>query len=693
VEPNGDFAAPQKVPLNVTVSGVVESEDVDYFAIEAKKGQRLTAEVEGMRLATTLFDPYVAILNAARFELAASDDAAAAGQDAVASIVVPEDGTYVIQVRESAYGGDGNCRYRLHAGTFPRPTAVLPAGGKFGEPLEVTFLGDAAGEIRQKLQLPAAPRPLFGLFAEDAGGIAPAPVPFRLLSYGNVLEVEPNDGFESATPAELPIALNGVIGRAGDVDFFRFAAKKGQTFDAHLYARRLRSPLDSVLVLHHLNGAAIAGNDDAVGPDSYFRFTVPEDKEYAIYVTDHLRKGGPAYAYRLEITPIEPRLTLNIPRVEQYSQVRQAVAVPRGNRYAALVSLGRADFGGDVVVSAGGLPAGVALQTEPIWANVDAVPAVFEAAADAPVAGALATLTGRHADPNQKIEGGFRQTVELVYGPPNQSVYWTHEVDRLAVVVTEEAPFKVQIVEPRAPLVQNGSMNLKVVAERKEGFKAPIALQMVYNPPGVGSAGGVTIPEGQSEAFIPVNANSGAPPRPWKIAVAATATVGNGPVWVSSQLATLRIASPYLNFAMEKASVEQGKSVEIFCKVTQQTPFEGAARVDLVGLPPKVTAPAVEITRETKEFAFQVAVDPASPAGQHKNIFCQVTVMESGEPVLHALGGTELRIDVPIQAPAPVAAAPAEEKKPAEPAPAKRLTRLEKLRLEEEERARARANK
>jgi len=228
-------------------------------------------------------------------------------------------------------------------------------------------------------------------------------------------------------------------------------------------------------------------------------------------------------------------------------------------------------------------------------------------------------------------------------------------------------------------------MNLKVVAERKEGFKAPIAIAMVYNPPGVGSAGGVTIPEGANEAAILVNANGGAPPRDWKIAVSGTATVGNGPVWVSSQLATLKIAPPYVSFAMERASVEQGKSTQILCKVTQNAPFEGAAKVELVGVPPKVTVPPVEITKETKEFTLQVATEESSPAGPHKNLFCQVLITVEGEPVLHATGGTEIRIDVPLK-PRPAAAAVAA--KPAAPPPpaARPLSRLEKLRLEQEER-------
>src|SRR5262249_58536393 len=99
------IAAAQKVALNVTINGVVDSEDVDYFAFEAKKGQRVSAEIEGMRLANTFFDPHVAILDAKRFELAATDDSPLLGQDAACSVVIPADGTYYVQVRERAYRG------------------------------------------------------------------------------------------------------------------------------------------------------------------------------------------------------------------------------------------------------------------------------------------------------------------------------------------------------------------------------------------------------------------------------------------------------------------------------------------------------------------------------------------------------------------------------------------------------------
>ena len=330
-----------------------------------------------------------------RFELATSDDAPLLRQDAVASIVAPADGTYVIQVRESAYGGNGACQYRLHIGTFPRPQAVLPAGGKRGEEVEVRFLGDPMGEFKQKIKLPAAPTDKFGVFAQDANGISPSPIPFRVSEFGNVLEVEPNDTHATATKAALPLAFNGVIGKSGDVDCFKFTARKGQTFDVHCWARRLGSPLDPVMTLSYLNGGALVANDDSGGPDSYFRFTAPQDKEYVLSISDHLGKGGPVYFYRVEFTPVKAVATVSIPKVALFSQERQTIAVPRGNRMATLVSVGRANFGGEVIVGAHELPAGVTLNAENMAANLTVVPVVFEAK---PTAAVGRQIDGAHGE-------------------------------------------------------------------------------------------------------------------------------------------------------------------------------------------------------------------------------------------------------------------------------------------------------
>jgi hypothetical protein len=265
VEPNSLFEQPQPIEMNVTVEGVIENEDVDYFLVEAKQGERISVEVEGLRLGAVLFDPHLAILDRRRFELASADDSPLTYQDAALSILAPEDGHYIIEVRDASYGGNANSRYRLHVGNFPIATAVFPAGGKRGEPTEVTFLGDPAGPIPRSIPLPAEPRSSWAVHAEDETGIAPTGLPFRLFAHGNAFEQEPNDNLDSATPVELPLALNGVIEQEGDVDVYRFQAQKGQVFEVECYARRLRSPLDPVINLYAPNRRGLAGNDDSRG--------------------------------------------------------------------------------------------------------------------------------------------------------------------------------------------------------------------------------------------------------------------------------------------------------------------------------------------------------------------------------------------------------------------------------------------
>lgn len=690
-EPNSDFAAPQPIAMNVTVNGTADNEDVDYYVVEAKKGDRITAEVEGIRLGITLFDVYVAIMNAARFELASSDDSALVWQDGIASIVAPEDGKYIIQVRESSYAGNGACLYRVHVGNFPRPLAVLPAGGKSGETLQVRFLGDVLGERPETVTLPSSPTPGFALFARDERGIAPSQNWFRLTELANVIEQEPNETHENATRFAAPMALNGVIGAAGDGDNYRFTAKKGEAYDIRVHARSIRSPLDPVLTISAAGGGAIAANDDNGGPDSFIRFGVPNDGDYVINVRDHLGNGGVSYIYRVELTPIKPALSLSTNEFVQY--VQPTVSIPKGNRFPLVLSAARYDFGGPLAIRGENLPPGVTVECPGIPANASVVPVIFHAAPDAANSGKLAEIIGSLNDanqPNLKVEGHVEQPIVLVRGQ-NQIPFWTERTDRLPVAVTNEAPFEIAIVEPKVPLVRGGSMELKVVAKRKEGFKAPIKIDMLWLPPGIGASGSVAIAEGQKEALIPMNAAGNAEIATWKIAVRGEANAGNGNIMVSTPFVNLRIAEMYMALAFEQAAVEQGKETEMVVHFTKQYDFPGAAKVELIGLPNKAVTAVQDATVETKDIIFKIATDATTPAGNHANLFCRVVVTENGEPVVHNIGTGKLRVDVPLppkkDEPPPAAPMPmpvAEKKE--EP---KRLSRLEQLRLEQQEREKA----
>lgn len=691
-EPNTDFDEPQPIEMNVTVHGTVENEDVDYFAVDAKKGQRLSVEVEGIRFGQTLFDPYIAILDERRFELSAVDDSPLVRQDAVTSIVVPEDGRYIIEVRESGYGGNGNCRYRVHVGHFPRPVAVFPPGGQAGQQVELAFIGDALGPFSETVSLPADGVSEVTWFPSDDSGIAPSGHILRVSPDPNAVEVEPNNSFEQSTVCEFPCTFNGVLQEENDVDVYRFTAKKGQQFEVECYGRRIRSAIDPVMNVYDGNGKGIAGNDDSRGPDSYFRFDVPEDGEYLLRITDHLRRGGPEFTYRVEMQPVRPILTLGIPRVARYSQSRQQIYVPRGGRFATLISANRQNFGGDLVIEDGlELPEGVSIVAEPMPGNVNVMPVVFEAAADAPLSGRLVDFRMRAVDEQLNVSGRFENRADFVIANPGQSLYAWKDVNRLPVAVIEELPFSIEIVQPRVPIVRNGSMQLKIIAHKKEGWDETISVQFPFRPPGLGANSSIRIPKGETEGLYQLNANRNAALGTWPVYAIASANVG-GAAWVSSPMASLEIAEPWVDIALKRAGVELGKQTSIVGDVQILKDLKQPATVRLLGLPHKVTAEPLEITPETKELAFQVTTAEDSPEGTHKNIFCQVTVTENDEPIIHArLGSTELRIDKPLPKPAAPEPAPqttAEAKPEPQPTPPaeKRLSRLEKLRLEARQR-------
>ncbi|WP_372894730.1 hypothetical protein [Stieleria sp.] len=695
VEPNSDFNTPQTIALGHVVNGTITNEDVDYFSVDAKQGQRISVEIVAMRLSTAMFDPYVAILDEKRFELATNDDTALALQDGFASIIAPADGTYFIEVRESAYAAGNN--YRLHVGTFPRPKVPFPAGGKMGDEIDVRFLGMPAGELTSKVQLPANPVTDFGVFAEDEGGVSPTPNPFRLFEHGNAFEQEPNNEVSQGTPVELPLAFNGIIETAGDVDCFKFAAKKGQVYEVECFARRIRSGLDPVLNLYFADGRHLAGNDDSRGPDAYIRFTVPEDAEYVIRVNDHLGRGGPDLVYRIEFQAVQPALMLGIPRNERYGQYRQQVFVPKGNRFGTLITANRMNFGGDLVLLAEHLPAGLTMQCDPMPANQNTMPVVFEATADAQLSGALIDFLARHADPNQTIRGGFVNRADYLIGEPNQSLYRWKDVDKLAVAVVDEVPFRIEIEPPKVPLVRDGSMNLKIIAHKKEGWDEDIQVQLPYRPPGVGAGPSVNLPKGQTEVLYPINANGAAEIKNWKVFALATSQG----MWASSQLTPLEITDAYVRFELQRAACEQGKETLLLCKLNHTTAFEGEAKAELVGMPPKVGIEPLSFSKDTTELTFKVTTEGDSPVGKH-TLFCQVTIPQNGDAIVSRAGNVELQIDVPlpppVTQPVPTPAAmpeatvqaPPEPAKAPEPPPTKPLSRLEKLRLAAQQRQESR---
>ena len=175
-----------------------------------------------------------------------------------------------------------------------------------------------------------------------------------------MLEKEPNNRKENAQRVSLPVIVNGRIDQPGDWDVFRFDGRAGEEIVAEVSARRLDSPLDSLLRLTDAAGRELAVNDDAEDKgaallthqaDSFLRFKLPASGAYYLHLGDTQGKGGPDYAYRLRISRPQPDFALRM--VPSSINARAGATVP-----VTVYALRRDGFAGDIVLKLKDAPSG-----------------------------------------------------------------------------------------------------------------------------------------------------------------------------------------------------------------------------------------------------------------------------------------------------------------------------------------------
>jgi hypothetical protein len=678
----------QAVPLNCTVLGrMIEPTDVDMFRVTGQQGQRLTAEIEAVRLGVDsgLPDLHVSILNSEGKRLIAADDSALFLQDPVVSIVVPQDGVYFVEVRHTNYSA-ANDVYRLHLGTFARPTGLYPAGGPAGKELTVRVIGDPKGEWSQVVTLPSAQVSRdFRFVATDPESNVPAPTPntLRVSPFDNVLEAEPNDSEEavkSQSAANLPIAFNGIIEKAGDIDCFRFSAKKGERFKIHCLANALGSPLDPTIWVkqvgsrgapqratdsrpHQLGYPPYGGmNRDTLDP--ILDFTAAADGEYVLGVQDDRGDGGADYVYRVEISPETDAVYVYVPQDGEalfQPQARQMINVPSGGRYntqLAIINTNR-PFNGDLELVALGLPEGVTMHAPRVTPSLPRVPVVFEAAPDAKLQGKFIEIVARpvgtesQESAGREFVSGFRQSISMC-ASGNNDYYLFNFLDKLALAVTEPAPFSIEIEEPKSALVQNGEIALKFKIRRAEGFDEPVSVAMEWKPTGVTTGTPVTMRSDKDEGEYLLGASRNATAGSYQVTLSAVSGAQRpayrdsaNRTYVSTKPFTLLVAEPHIDAKFPRASIERGKTANLTVKLNHLKPFEGQAKVTLARLPRGVqlVEPIREITSADKEVTFTLKATDECLTGSYQGITLEVTVLEAGQAVKQLTGSGTLRID------------------------------------------------
>ncbi len=666
-EPNDEQKTAQSIGLNSTVAGVIDSGDVDRFSVLLRKGRRLSAEVQAVRLGGEMTDTILAILGPDSLPLATADDCPITRQDPFATVVAPADGKYTITIRETGFGGGPSSTYALHLGDFPRPTGVFPPGGQAGKPTRLRLLGIDDDHAFETVKLPGDAGPWWNYFPSREGRSAPTATPLRVRSYACVDEADVGESVpapDRLEPHDWPVAFHGVIGGRGDVNAFAIGARAGQTIQVEAFAARLGSPLDPIIEVHDPDGDLVARNDDDATHDSRLTFQVRVDGPHRIEIRDKRLDGGPGFLYRIEVEEPRPALSVFLAGPVRKSQARQVIAVPRGNRVLAHVGVRRDGFRGPVRIEMGSLPEGVSVDVKEIAEDVYLAPIVVEAAADAPLAAKLVDVKGIASTPAGTVRGGFTQVVDLLPGAGETS-FDSIRVDKLAIVVIEEAPYAVSLSPPATALARDGAIDLRATVSRASGFSEPIEVSLPYLPPGVEMEGPAVVPAGQSEAILRLFARPDADPISWRLAaevrpapphrdrremtLALMAQINptggrrrrvavEGLPQVGSRFVPLELGASPISGRFEPAVAEQRKTVTITCEIGPGQTLPGEMVATLEGLPPRAVAPPVTISRDARRVEFRVAAGATTPAGRYESLACRLSGNVGGQPVVYRVG-------------------------------------------------------
>ncbi|OHB86668.1 MAG: hypothetical protein A2V98_10945, partial [Planctomycetes bacterium RBG_16_64_12] len=510
-EPNSEPSEAQPLgSLPILINGQVLPADRDFFRFTAEAGQTLVCEVDARRVLPYIADvspgwleACLTLYDASGEELAYVDDFRF-HSDPVLVYNVPTDGQYLVGVRDVIYRGREDFIYRLSIGALPYITHIFPLGCQRDSDAQVELHGVNLPTESVSFNVPADSPPLRQVELSGDGPTSNA-LPFAVGDAGETQEAEPNDAVDQANRVEVPVTINGRIQQSGDTDCFIFNAEQGQTLVIEVQARRLDSPLDSMITVLNSQGEELLEQDDTdTGEplithyaDSRLDYTFPETEDYILRINDVQGNGGEEYAYRISVAPLRPDYVLRI--------LPDNARVAQGDSVVVTVSaLGKDGFDGEISLWVENLPEGFVASDALIPAGQNLARLTITAPPDAAVGLVTPTIAGRATVDDRETVRNAEPAEEVM-----QAFSYQHQVPtkEYALAIIGPPSFTLSTSIPPTQVLEvrpESKVQVVVTASRKEEAKGEITLAADQPPEGV-SVDSVVIPADQDEATITLN--------------------------------------------------------------------------------------------------------------------------------------------------------------------------------------------
>ena len=257
-EPNDELAQANDTTLETDMWGVLAAKgDIDRFAFDAQAGQHLVFDLTGSSIGSKA--NFVLTLSDATGRVLADNNDFDGSSDPLLAHTIEADGRYVIEIRDLVLGGDDEFFYRLSLGELAVPTAVFPLSVPANQEAEIEVTGYNLPR-GLKIKVPATANGEVTV-PVDAAYRLREPLKVVVGTLPEIVEVEPNDTPEQATPLAVPGTASGrILGAAGggsEDDYIRFQSKAGQMWIVETDAARRGAPTDTVIEVLDAAGRSI----------------------------------------------------------------------------------------------------------------------------------------------------------------------------------------------------------------------------------------------------------------------------------------------------------------------------------------------------------------------------------------------------------------------------------------------------
>ncbi len=312
--------------LPSVINGQIMPGQTDRFAIDARQGMKLVIAADAREVIPYLadavpgwFQAVLRLTDATGKEVTYSDSFHFR-QDPVIYFEVPEDGRYIVEIRDSLHRGREDFVYRLTIGEIPFVTGVFPLGAAVDSEQTVQIRGWNLSQERITVSTMSRQkyRPVLRCRSMQSNGMS-VEFPLQIDFWSEVFDQEPNNTPAQSQTISTPKTINGRINYPGDVDVFRIEG--GGRLIAEVSARRLGSPLDSMLRLLDAEGNEIAFNDDFTDitqamqthhADSHLTAVLAGNREHYLHVSNAQHDGGSDFTYRLSLHSPQPDYELRV---------------------------------------------------------------------------------------------------------------------------------------------------------------------------------------------------------------------------------------------------------------------------------------------------------------------------------------------------------------------------------------------